>query len=416
MKMSNIIIVLITLFATNSCSRILNENQKSFPEEQTSFHAQVCEDTHALIIANSQTQLIEFSEVSKRAKNSGLSTIEIGALLMLLQMNLRPDVHGPYSSAVTLINTNNKWRFFTTNDCKNTTCYFSLIESFLSEYKQKSLSKIAQVFKAIVPDEIPITAQLENFIRDNEKRIVNNALLKKNYFRGEQHLIQSETIHKIDFGKLITELTISKNAASELTLRRYNTNVECSLDMKQYDLGLYDQSSTQTDTSSFVLAENNIVFIELSSTTLDKNKKERQLNPFHNTLMFDQAQNQSSSEITFCLFKDNNSNENLVISSDGRDPAQLLFHLINKPLAISPKQLEAARSLTLQNPNRVLFESSDPNRLSNPLNNTNIPIYYYPKIGSLWSIQNDREGHSTVILDGRKKDYMFCNSNNGGTK
>ena len=360
-------------------------------------------------------------------ENKTFSFIQKASMLSLIEMSRRPDVSSPSARLQYYLRYNNKDYYFDfrpknlEDDTKMP--YLKGIEVLLKMFdKSNSLLKVSAKLNQYLPQNINVTPELENFLKHYKKDITKNENLFNVFFKGDEVLTKHESFKRNNLIQIIKSFNnenisndsfyeSSKNSIFKADSGRNDLDLRCNFDFNK-DNSLKEEFifTDQRKSHYFSIKEGDNFFIAISSTIFKKPFK-----TFDSTYFIKSLASPLPEPI--CQFK--NSVQDLVlISSNGRNPAQHLKHLVTYDINLVDsflglkEILQFSRHLFLTNPDRILYESKKGRKSQLDLFlNMNFPIYHVEAIGDIVGLgvfKNGKYEDKSLIIDDRSNARLWC--------
>jgi hypothetical protein len=219
----------------------------------------------------------------------------------------------------------------------------------------------------------------------NPLRVGETYVLKETYFKHK-------SLSKSNIKPPLFHLNLSKKEEYKL---------QCNFDPGLYQNEIYILRKEKDIYNTFALNDSDGNFF--IGHTITKNGLQ------------DSIKNQSHHPAPICQYQDNQKDITL-LAFNSKDPAQIMYHLINYDIftANSSKEvieyLNFPRHEILNNPNRIIFESkrSSTKQLEYFLS-LNFPVYHSPSLGEIWSFFKKKEKkYHQYISDNRSPAAQSC--------
>jgi len=350
-----------------------------------------------------------------------LTLVEKFVLISLIQMNLRPDLASPTSHLHTVTNlskSNGYYAYLGANS--HSWPYLVGLEELLSKYKSSyHLLQFAKWLDQYFNQSKQVGIELARFLKEQKDKLEQYDQLKNTFLRAKQPLSVGETLPHVAYVKLLKNITPSqKKIKYQNTLLPYplsatnpdhqNINILCN-----YDFGLYDQAR-------YYIHKQEIP--NLSVGIMDKSgnylmgittQHLTDIRPVDKTFFIAGTAHQDN--LSVCFIKNAiNQSQFALVSTDSRDPGQLIYHLIqyeffnSKNLYETSAYLNFPRHLFLIDPLRMVYESGKgSNQQLNRFLSMNFPIYHADSIGNLWLLASfDRLNQHGIVTDSRKNYFL----------
>ena len=360
-------------------------------------------------------------------ENKSLSFIEKSIMFSLLEMSRRPDEASPYSRLQVYLKLNGKsyyYDFRPKNLNDDTQMSFIKGMDYLTNkfIQDKSLLSLASQLDTIVPINISVSLEFENFLKNNSGDLLNNDELAKRFFKGDESITRYETFDRINYKNVIQQYLkvsshnnkyeIDKNGLNANTSDKQNYEVNCNYDLSK-ETNLRDEliNNNQKNSHYIAIKEGENFFLAVSSNTL--------LRPFKTTpqMGYFMKATPASSPLPICEFIGANQ-EIVLFSNIGRSPIQHLQHLeayeidqVHSAYTLS-EFLGFSRHLFLTNPDRILYESKRGRKAQlDFFLEMNFPIYHVEDMGNIFghaTFTNDKQKESILYSDDRSAAQLWC--------
>lgn len=350
--------------------------------------------------------------------------IQKSIMYALLEMNRRPDLISPSSRLqvyLKLDGTNYYFDFYPKNlNSKNS--YINGLKVLSEKFnKSSTLANIAGEMDNLIPQQLPVSQELENFLRSFRSELQNNETTTSRFFKGDETITRFETFHRMGFKNIVNNFSVNKFSAIDFDTEKNKLvpyghpnaklNVNCNVDLNQLNNQTDEVLSTiKNRVHSMGLIEEDNVFLAVSSSIL------QQPLVFEKKFIFLQM-TPSPFPAPICEFKNRDINISL-ISSKGRSPVQHLNHLItyNVGQVQNPAELNEllkfSRHLFLNDPDRILYESKRGRKAQlDFFLAMNFPIYHAESLGEVFgSIAYTKDGQKkqSLIIDDRNTSRLSC--------
>lgn len=360
-------------------------------------------------------------------ENKKLSFIEKSIMFSLLEMSRRPDEASPYSRLQVYLKQNGKTYYYDFRPKKladDTKMSFLKGLDYLTQkfVTQRSLLSMATQLDSIIPLNISVSLDFENFLKNNRQDLVGNDELTKRFFKGDEIITRYETFDRIKYKSIVEQYLkgFSKNSDYEFekdgltanTSVKENYETNCNYDLsKETSLREEIMGADQNKTHYIALSENENFFLAVSSTTL--------LRPFKTTpkMGYFIKSRPAIFPLPICEFKGKNQ-EIVLFSSEGRNPVQHLQHLeayeidqIDSAFTLN-ELLGFSRHLFLTNPDRILYESKRGRKAQlDFFLEMNFPIYHVENLGNIFGhamFKNDKQKELVLYNDDRSTARLWC--------
>ena len=430
----NLISLFFLILSLSSCSyltkkiELLNENPKDKPTNisnklnycpMKSKLQYISEDEYSLkFYKNLHPHLFE---------NKNLSFIEKSIMFSLLEMSRRPDEASPYSRLQVYLKHNGKSYYYDFRPKKlsdnNQMSFIKGLDFLVTKFSpQKSLLSLSTQLDAIIPRDISVSLEFENFLKQNSADLIKNDELAKYFFKGDEAITRFETFDRINYKNIIQQYlkTSSNNSNYEfdkngLTANKSdkeNFETNCNYDLSK-ETNLRDEimNDNQKKSHYIALKEGDNFFLAVSSNTL--------VRPFQTTPKMGYLVKSlpSTSPVPICEFKGSDQ-EIVLFSNEGRNPIQHLQHLeayeidqVHNAFTLN-EFLGFSRHLFLSNPDRILYESKRGRKSQlDFFLEMNFPIYHVENLGNVFghaTFKSDKLKESILYRDDRSIAQLWC--------
>lgn len=355
------------------------------------------------------------------------SFIQKAAMLSLIEMSRRPDEASPSARLQFHLRFNNKnyyYDFRPTNLEDNTRMsYLKGVEILIKNFDaSKNLKQIAETLDTLLPLNMNVSPELENFLQSNRDELYKNEYLAETFFKGDEVLTKHESFKRMNLKKLInlfysnktsddTFYESSKNSLFDIPPVGQKDELKCNVDITK-DNALKEELffSKQKKSHYFGLKDANNFFIAVSSSVVQKPFKE-----YDKTYFF--KSRPAPTPQPFCQFK-NNLHDITLFSTAGRNSAQHLKHLISYDINQTDsfqslgELLNFSRHLFLIGPDRILYESKRGRKSQlDFFLSMNFPIYHVDSLGDIIgaaSFKNEKREELSLIIDDRSQAKIWC--------
>jgi len=412
---------------------VKQKNQKTYCPKSTS----------SRLVSSNQSTNHHYQTFLTDEKSKGIAYQFVDQIVLwsLIQLNLRPDAVTPESQLQLLIkNENKEVKYFEFSNSLNTDTSNSLptyllgLEHLLHAYKSKySLLQLAQNLDSRFLYKYPVNEDFFNFLNKYHHAISKSIKLKQYFFKGDDYLRMGESLPKLQFSQIIknfihdlpqkTSPRIRTSLISFSPLKnesgKNKLTVDCNYDMSVYENSIYPLSSQDLRSHMFGLElGHDSYFLAISGQDI------KNISGLKKTMFFQGTPPLRGPGLCHLKLVNEKSNANLfelsLISTDGRDPGQHLFHIFKYNLinARSIKDIDAilkkSRHLFLTSPIRLVYESDrDAPRTLDELYKLGIPIYHAASLGKVWAhfSRPDTENkiiESGLLIDDRAPGHLLC--------
>jgi hypothetical protein len=352
-----------------------------------------------------------------KLKKIKLKFIDKYVLYALLQMNVRPDQVSPTSRHQLFLRHKQKNYYFDFYAKKKSAYPFLfglnfLLKKFKSRYSLKTLGSLIDKYQN---EPILVSETLYNFLKKNKDRIKKNPILAKKFMRAGQILRPGESVPRPNY-KLLINKYHKKNVGIFNTLIKYfpkknstinpkGNIIRCNMDLNLYSNSLYLAMGPSGQGANFAFTHKKSFVLGVASQDLQEIKS------LWKTSLFKASGNNYQARL--CTLS-NIKGEMVLVSSEGKDPGQFLFHLLENGIQYAnsfkriQKFLELPRHQYLVNPMRIVYETDRSSKiaLQNFLH-SDIPIYHSSKLGNIWGWGKFGKLNG-LIRDSRSESFVSC--------
>ena len=440
-----LILIYLTIFG---CTQIIKPANKATvsslsKKESEKTYCAIAKKKPLNFLSDSNENSKFFHQLLKKIKRQKirLSFVDKGALWLLYQMNLNPDVCSPSSRLQVIFSDKGSipvyfdfhHPFVKNKSSINYFPYLDGIEFLLKHFKsKKSLIQLSSLLDRYLPTKFKVTKNLEKTINMRKAELYKSKPFKDAFFKEAEPLKQNESFPKLHFKalvmkykklqkknkikKLFGKQKLKKASVSQFLFPFKSENnyfsppIKCNIDLSLYKHSIFLINSEEVSSSIFGFEENESYFIAASSQLLSG-----PISPIFGTFLMKSKRPQKTP--TVCLIKNRSKKSNMVlISYKGRDPGQHIYNLIQKGVHQSNSLmdldifLKGPRKIFLVNPLRVLIEPLD-NKESDFLSfrKKNIPLYPVRNLGYILAYGRfDLKKQKGFILDKRSQEKLSC--------
>ena len=415
------------LFFSLSCSLYLNFEDN--PDDIKIFSPQkkqtYCQDSKKenTVVGTDRFLVDDFNRFLKdNAEKRKLEFIDKVVLWALLQMNLRPDISTPSARLQAWVLHRRKGRYwdFYVRPKKEMDGYpyFYGLENLLSFYKSKyNLSGLAAILEKYYKYQFYVNHELAETLIEKKKEFVKNKFLKKAFFKADWPLQQGETLKKLPFSKLVKEYK-NKKKKDDYKINDYlfpyhpikkveGLEVFCNKDLNLYKHFTYLADKKKYPSSTFAFEdEKGNMFLGYASQDREGSRN------FGDSFLL--RGKPADRAAAFCRISFEGK-KIFLISTEGKDPGQYLFQLIEKKIhkyddfQKIDETLRSARRYYLLNPLRILYESERGSEEElDEILASGIPVYHGKKLGHIWMYGDLPNNVRGFILEARAKWELSC--------
>lgn len=410
--------ILIVIFIFSGCSFLIDtyekQTTKQFEYKQPVGNRLCKGQSNIEIFSETPNLSKKFPEWIKN--NPNFTEIEYSIIFLLAQMKSSPHIISPTAAFdIIIANKSNYLHFNFSHQSVQAPFPFLmglkyLLTTFPSRYK---LSELARIVDKRVNIKVPISTNFYQFLTTN--RDETDSKLKNRFFiRGSEILKLSETIKFKDLEGFIRDVEklptdrvfIDVNFFRKKVPISFGPNQNkgyCNIDVNKYEKSIYP---TQIKSLSQHFGISIGDFHAHGVINQEPSMKALRDSPFLKS-------KSPSTSVPLCVYEDG-GNKYWFLSSQSRDPAQHLYHLLQYDLG---KIKDNNDILALQNFSRHLFLKSPPRLLyeanrgsTKQLNNLlklDFPIYYRNTLGKITS-SISRGSRFNYLLDNRHNMEIFC--------
>jgi hypothetical protein len=426
------------IFFITACSQLMNQNNLNYetlPLLEATLPTSCRSDSNKVMIGTQNESGVKlfYEQLDHWRRKYSLKEIDEFVLLSLYQFNLRPDSASPTARFQALVFLQGTWKYWDVTESPNfasslpmekqqerpfTYPYLHALDQMLKFYKSSfQLNDLARILDVELPNLIPISKGFAAFLEAHSEQLIQNEILQRAYFKGDQPLRAEESISRLSFQRLIRDTRNKFRESNNYQIHHHlftheSTKARCSFDVNIYEYGVHLVSLLPLVNSNphVMIGSRGSLYLGISAqrTIIDKT--------IANSFLLPSTVHTPPS--AFCLVP-TTAGDLALISSESRDPAQLLKQLLqatedNKNL--NRKEIEnllkSSRALSLYNPDRIVFESQRP--ILPPVQakiDSGLPLYHSAKIGDIWAIESrPKEKNNTIYIDRRGQGMILCPS------
>ncbi|MBC7714977.1 MAG: hypothetical protein H7177_16645 [Rhizobacter sp.] len=425
------------IFTISGCSYLSNKFESMAERKETSVKATVSTLKNNFCPAGSKIQYISEDEALLKFyktlnpsifENKNISFIQKAVMFTLIEMSRRPDESSPYARLQVYLKLNGKSYYFDfrpkklEDDTKMSSLkgLDYLTKKFLPN---QTLSGIAAGLDKIVPNNINVSTEFENFLHDNREDLLKNETLTARFFKGDENLTKYETYERMSFKSLVqqyqsplyskdSDYEFDRNGLDANKSKNDNYQANCNYDISK-EFSLRDEllASESKKSHTIGISDGDDFFLAATSGALYR--------PFKTTpkMSYFMKARPSPIPLPVCELK-GKSQDIVLFSSDGRNPVQHLQHLISYDIDQVDSSytlnelLNFSRHLFLSNPDRILYESKRGRKAQlDFFLAMNFPIYHVESLGNVFghaSFKTDNKQQSSLHIDDRSKTRLWC--------
>ena len=423
-----VIVLFVSLCACSHYVRLI-EPKSEFQMIQTRKLPPYCSETRPFQIVQSgplesDNFLRHVGAIEKKHK---LSFFDKAALLTLYQVLVRPDASNHFSRLQIVYGDGKtvKYRdYYPATKKMEEVNFLHGLNSFLKENgNARDVFQLAKIADQNFAQNVPATRGLRAFIQKNKNLLKRDAYLKERFFRLESELQEGETLKAFSLSKFASKLRSVRRSLSSPkteTPNFFSWQVEkedqsfqilCNQNLARYhDPSFAIDGGADISTNAFgMYQKKGRFFFAITRSSLD------QALPLSQENSYSLRGRAPKAPAWVCLNQKKGDWKTVWMSLSGRDPGQLLFHLLQKHPGPSgkfedlEKLIGAARHQVLVGPKRLLFER---NRASESqleeLFKHGLPVYYAPEQGEVWGLWKSTEGEQRLMTDDRHPAHQTC--------
>lgn len=360
-------------------------------------------------------------------ENKNYNFIEKAIMLSLIEMSRRPDESSPYSRFQVYLKYNEKIYYFdfrpkNLEDDSKMPFIFGLDYLSTNFLKNSSLTAIANKLDQAMPNAVNVSSDFENFLSENKNDLLKNETLSNYFFKGDEILTKFETFDRVNFQSIINlylknkkinqqDYVFDKNDLMKVDNNAKDFNIRCNFNYSKEHSPKDEFIYSDLKRSHYMsIAEGENFFIGISSAILHRPFITDQKNYFMKA-------RPSPFALPICEFSGENQSS-VLVSTQGRDPAQHLKHLVSyeinqvDSLGMLNELLKFSRHLFIGNPDRILYESKRGRKAQLDFFLTmNFPIYHVENLGDIigYAKFNRPNGvESSLLIDDRSLAKITC--------
>lgn len=416
----------LVFFNLSSCSYFIRTYESQVNKQYSlkkNIKSNICEIKKPIFEIYTETPNLSEEYPKWVGKRSDFTPIENFVILTLIQMRSSPHVFSPTAAFDIIIKNGNNTKLYSFNNETISSPYPLImgLKYLLAIYPSNNrLQDLTRIIDRDIKFKVPISRSFFQYLSRNIKNL--DKKIKDNYFlRGGEVIKMSESIQYRVLRNFISKLDNPNSKifiAKEKFNQKYPINFGpnknqgfCNKDLKKYEQSIYPEES-MSNSQHFGLSygkfhAHGVVNQNPGVKTIGKS-------PF--------ISNQSKTKSTpICVvgatrnFKSMGTDpEFWFFSSQSRDPAQHLYHLLQYKVREinSLKNLSTlsnySRHLFLQKPPRLLYESKrgSKNQMEQLLK-LDFPIYHQNTLGKITASFNSQRQHR-FLIDTRHEMEINC--------
>lgn len=367
-------------------------------------------------LSENQLTVESFEELINNLHNRNvkLSSADRFVLWTLAQVYYRPDQASPSAHVTAIIKKKNSVKILETQSSEDSdeisqAPLFVFLDSFLVQEKSKfSLRELITLFDRYFTLQIKVEEQLSEFLAQYKSILKEKKEKFSKYFRGTEIISTNEQLTRSNLlPSYLSTRRHNKTTLQQTDLKNIKEPTYCNFQIQNYNKGQHYIESQMIESYTFGIKNKD--FIILVNTHIKGHFKKTWSEDnllFFNTL--------KANPTPYCQFFKNN-NSFFLISTKGKDPAQIISNLYQYEITktTSLKQLHQilgfSRHMVLINPLRIIYESKRGNDAQlDKLNSFRIPIYHAKSIGNVQGLFQFSEREPYFILDDRSDIRVHC--------
>ena len=417
-------IFLVGLLSLTSCSLIIKMDNidNKFPINHHDVKRSILGSVKSSdLVATTDDEIYKhYQHVISKLKKP-LNTVEKFVLISLIQMNLRPDLASPTSHLhiVTNLSKSDEYHAYL-RDNSLSWPYLTGLEDLLIKHRSPyRLSHFTKWLDQYFTQAKQVGNDLAHFLKEQKNNLEKHTSFKNTFLKANQPLSVDETLPHILYTRLIKNLNQNtKKVKHSNALIPYqlpfenpdykNIKILCNYDFSLYDQAKYNIHNQEIPNLSVGIMDKsgNYIMGIATQSLID-------VHPLNETFFITGTIHQDT--LSVCFIKNTtNQSQFAIVSTDSRDPGQLIYHLIqyeifnSKNLFETSEYLNFPRHLFLIDPLRMVYESEKgSNQQLNRFLSMNFPIYHADSIGNLWLFATFRNPFQYgIITDSRKNYYL----------
>lgn len=361
-------------------------------------------------------------------ENKSIPFVQKAIMLSLIEMSRRPDEASPFSRLQVYMKVAGKSYYFDfrpKNLEDDTKMPFLRGMEYLTQkfLPNQNLNAIATTLDSVVPKDLTMSINFENFLKENAKDLLKNDFLTERFFKGDEILTRYETFKRPSYKNIVSQYLspqYSKASDYEFSINGLETyksqkadlETSCNVDLAKEPTLREDLLTTESKKSHYIgLSDGQDFFLATASSTLHR--------PFitSDKLSYFMKARPSPLPLPICEFK-GKTQDIVLFSNSGRSPIQHLQHLVAYEIGQIDSSftlnelLNFSRHLFLSNPDRILYESKRGRKAQlDFFLAMNFPIYHIESLGNIFgyaSFKNETRQNSSLHIDDRSHARLWC--------
>ena len=417
-------LLLVGLLAITACSLIIKMDNldNNLPLDHHDIQRSILGSVRSSdLVATTDEEIYRHYQYVLSKLGKSLTTVEKFVLISLIQMNLRPDLASPTSHLHIVTNLSKSEQYHAyLRDNDLSWPYLTGLEDLLINHRSPyRLLQFAKWLDQYFTQSKQVGNELAHFLKEQKDNLEKHQNFNNTFFKAKQPLSVDETLPNIQYTRLIKNLNSASRKVNhsnalilyQLPLRNFvqkDIKIFCNYDFSLYDQAKYNIHRQEIPNLSVGIMDKSGHYIMGISTQSLTN-----VLPLKETFFITGATHTDT--LAVCFIKNTPAQSQFaLVSTDSRDPGQLIYHLMQYEIFNSKNLLETSeylnfpRHLFLIEPLRMVYESEKgSNQQLNRFLSMNFPIYHADSIGNLWlfaSFGNPQQ--NGIVTDSRKNYYI----------
>jgi len=189
----------------------LTQKNQTLDEPQTR-KINFCEDKTRLQFFAEEDSTLKFYKNLDPLFERKIPFVQKAIMYALLEMNRRPDLISPSSRLQIYLKLDGKIHyldFYPEEDVNGKNSYMRGLKTLSEEFlKGSSLLTIADQMDSFVPQQLPVTQELEDFLRLFRGELQQSETMTSRFFKGDETITRYETFHRMSFKNIVNNLYI----------------------------------------------------------------------------------------------------------------------------------------------------------------------------------------------------------------
>jgi hypothetical protein len=337
------------------------------------------------------SHLVNINPFLQSLQKHSFSFIEKNILYALYMQMLRPDAVSSQARIQLITGGPGKKTIYLDLEPKDQspTPYYQALSATLKKFKSsRSLNQLIRFANKNFPYYLPVGLKLSNFLSTHIDDIRKEDFQFNRFLKGGQPVQFGETFKRYPLPSSPRfKKTSSTPLLYDFPTKQEGKSIQCNVDLKIYQDKIFvfkNTFSPQVATFGYYNQKGDFFFAVVHQE-IDFSESKRSL--------LEMSKTSNKKTFPFCMFKNTQMNQNiLLMSMAGKDPGQILYHLIQydifnaSTLEELNEFLKFPRHQFIPKPKRLYFESTrgSKEQLASFLKH-DFPLYHAEILGNIWA-------------------------------